>query len=59
MQAVNVGVTVDGPVPGSVPAGEGRSTPAVPSGLLVLSLLSVAGTALAVRRQVAGAVQAG
>jgi len=49
MQAVNVGVTVGGPVPASVPAGEG---PNVPLGLLVFGLLASAGAALAVRRQV-------
>jgi hypothetical protein len=48
MQAVNVGVTVGGPVPASVPAGEG---PAVPVGLLALGLLAAAGAGLAVRRQ--------
>ncbi len=55
VQAVNVGVTVGGPVPTVVPSGEG---PAVPSGLLVFGLLAAAG-ALAVRRQAAGGVQAG
>jgi len=35
MQAVNVGVTVGGPVPASVPAGDG---PGVPTGLLVAGL---------------------
>jgi len=49
MQAVNVGVTVGGPVPGSVPAGEG---PAVPAGLLLLGLLAAAGGLLAARRSV-------
>ena len=53
------GTTLDGPVPTEVPAGEGRSTPALPSGLVSLTLLAVAGAALAVRRQVAGGVQAG
>jgi len=48
MQAVNVGVTVGGPVPASVPAGEG---PAVPVGLLALGLLAAAGAGLAARRQ--------
>jgi len=47
MQAVNVGVTVGGPVPGSIPAGEG---PAVPRGLIALGLLAAAGAAVAVRR---------
>jgi len=49
MQAVNVGVTVGGPVPASVPAGEG---PAVPAGLLLLGLLGAAGGFVAARRQV-------
>jgi hypothetical protein len=49
MQAVNVGVTVGGPVPASVPAGEG---PTVPMGLLALTLLAAAGAVVAVRRQV-------
>jgi len=39
MQAVNVGVTVGGPVPSRVPAGEG---PAVPAGLLLAGLLAAA-----------------
>jgi hypothetical protein len=50
MQAVNVGVTVGGRVPASVPAGEGVVP--MPAWLLALALLSVAGVALAVRRQV-------
>jgi hypothetical protein len=49
MQAVNVGVTVGGPVPGSVPAGEG---PTVPVGLVALGLLAAAGAVVAARRQV-------
>jgi hypothetical protein len=49
MQAVNVGVTVGGPVPASVPAGEG---PTVPLGLLALGLLASAGAVVAARRQV-------
>jgi len=49
MQAVNVGVTVGGPVPGSVPAGEGST---VPGWLLALGVLAVAGAARAARRQV-------
>jgi hypothetical protein len=49
MQAVNVGVTVGGPVPASVPAGEG---PTVPVGLLAFGLLAAAGAVVAVRRQV-------
>jgi hypothetical protein len=49
MQAVNVGVTVGGPVPASVPAGEG---PTVPAGLLALTLLAAAGVVVAARRQV-------
>ena len=48
MQAVNVGVTVGGPVPARVPAGEG---PAVPGWLLAFGLLTVAGAAMAARRQ--------
>ena len=54
MQAVNVGVTVGGPVPGSVPAGEGPAAGGgVPMGwLLVLGLL--AGGVLASRRRVEG-----
>jgi len=39
MQAVNVGVTVGGLVPASVPAGEG---PAVPAGLLLVGLAAAA-----------------
>jgi hypothetical protein len=49
MQAVNVGVTVGGPVPASVPAGE---APVVPAGLVALTLLAAAGAVLAARRQV-------
>jgi len=49
MQAVNIGVTVGGPVPASVPAGEG---PTVPVGLLAFGLLAAAGAVVAVRRQV-------
>jgi hypothetical protein len=49
MQAVNVGVTVGGPVPGSVPAGEG---PAVPVRLVAFGLLAVAGAVVAVGRRV-------
>jgi len=49
MQAVNVGVTVGGPVPASVPAGEG---PAVPAGLLAFGLLAAVGAVVAARRQV-------
>jgi hypothetical protein len=48
MQAVNVGVTVGGPVPASVPAGEG---PAVPAGLL---LVGVAAAAFGLRRLAVG-----
>lgn len=48
MQAVNVGVTVGGPVPASVPAGEGS----VPSGAGLLVLLGAAGALLAGRRLV-------
>jgi hypothetical protein len=46
LEAVNVGLTVGGPVPGSVPAGEG---PATPFALVVLSLVAV----VAIRRIVA------
>jgi len=49
MQAVNVGVTVGGPVPSRVPAGE---APAVPGGLVAFGLLAAAGAVVAVRRQV-------
>jgi hypothetical protein len=49
MQAVNVGVTVGGPVPGRVPAGEG---PTVPAGLVALGLLAAAGAVVAARRPV-------
>jgi len=49
MQAVNVGVTVGGLVPGSVPAGEG---PTVPVGLLAFGLLAAAGAVVVARRQV-------
>jgi hypothetical protein len=49
MQAVNVGVTVGGPVPGSVPAGEGST---VPEGLVALGLLAAAGGLLAAQRKV-------
>jgi hypothetical protein len=49
MQAVNVGVTVGGPLPASVPAGEGR---AVPVGLVTFGLLAAAGAVVAARRQV-------
>jgi len=49
MQAVNVGVTVGGPVPSNVPAGEG---PTVPLGLLAFGLLAAAGAVVAARRQV-------
>jgi len=49
LQAVNVGVTVGGPVPTRVPAGEG---PTVPVGLVAFGLLAAAGAAWAVRRQV-------
>jgi len=49
MQAVNVGVTVGGPVPASVPAGEG---PVVPAGLMAFGLLAAAGALVAARRLV-------
>jgi hypothetical protein len=48
MQAVNVGVTVGGPVPARVPAGEG---PGVPAGLL---LFGVAAAAFGLRRLAVG-----
>lgn len=48
MQAVNVGVTVGGPVPASVPAGEGS----VPSGVVLLGLIGAAGAVVAGRRLV-------
>jgi hypothetical protein len=50
MQAVNVGVTVGGPVPASVPAGEGAVP--TPGPLLALTLLIAAGAVVAARRQV-------
>jgi hypothetical protein len=50
MQAVNVGVTVGGPVPARVPAGEG---PAVPAGLLLAA--GLVATAFGLRRQAVGA----
>jgi hypothetical protein len=49
VQAINVGVTVGGQVPTSVPAGEG---PAVPVGLVAFGLLAAAGAALAAKRLV-------
>jgi len=49
MQAVNVGVTVGGPVPARVPAGEG---PAVPAGLLLVAGLAAA--AFGLRRLAVG-----
>jgi hypothetical protein len=48
MQAVNVGVTVGGPVPASVPAGEGG----VPFGAVLFVLLGAAGVLVAGRRMV-------
>ena len=48
MQAVNVGVTVGGPVPVSVPAGEGPA----PLGSVLIALLAAAGALLAGRRLV-------
>jgi hypothetical protein len=48
MQAVNVGVTVGGPVPASVPAGEGS----VPFGAVLLALLAAAGAVVAGRKLV-------
>ena len=47
MQAVNVGVTVGGLVPSSVPAGEGS----VPFGAVLLALLAAAGGAVLVGRR--------
>ncbi len=49
MQAINVGVTVGGPVPTSVPAGDG---PVLLAGLLTVGLLVAAGAAAAARREV-------
>jgi hypothetical protein len=58
MQAVNVGVTVGGPVPAGVPAGEGPAVggvPLVPSGgMFALVLAVVAGGVLVSRRRVEG-----
>jgi hypothetical protein len=51
MQAVNIGVTVGGPVPASVPAGEG-SVP-MPLALLLAALVSVGGAVLVGRRALA------
>jgi hypothetical protein len=51
MQAINVGVTVGGPVPASVPAGEG-SVP-MPVALLLAALVSVGGAVLVGRRALA------
>ena len=48
MQAVNVGVTVGGPVPASVPAGEGS----MPFGAVLFVLLGAAGVLVAGRRLV-------
>jgi hypothetical protein len=48
MQAINVGVTVGGLVPSSVPAGEGP----VPFGAVLLALLAAAGVLVAGRRLV-------
>jgi hypothetical protein len=48
MQAVNVGVTIGGPVPGSIPAGEG---PVLPAGLVGLVLLAAAGGVIAAGRR--------
>jgi hypothetical protein len=48
MQAVNVGVIVGGPLPASVPAGEGP----VPSGAVLLALLGAAVVVVAGRRLV-------
>ena len=51
MQAVNVGVTVGGPVPASVPAGEGGVP--MPLALLLAALLSAGGAVLVGRRALA------
>ena len=48
MQAINVGVTVGGPVPASVPAGQGPVP--MPLALLLAALVSVAGAVLIGRR---------
>ena len=50
MQAVNVGVTVGGPVPASVPAGEGS----VPSGAALFLLLGAVGVLVGRRALAAG-----
>jgi hypothetical protein len=53
MQAVNVGVTVGGPVPASVPAGD---APVVPTGpLLAMVGLALAGAGVLVRGRTVGA----
>ena len=51
MQAVNVGVTVGGPVPASVPAGEGPVP--MPLALLFAALMSVGGAVLVGHRALA------
>jgi hypothetical protein len=52
MQAVNVGVTVGGPVPASVPAGEGSVPMQMPLALLLAAIMSVGGAVLVGRRLV-------
>ena len=49
MQAVHVGVTFGGPVPGSIPAGE---RPSVPAGPIAFGLLAATGAAVAAWRPV-------
>jgi hypothetical protein len=53
MQAVNVGVTVGGPVPASVPAGEGSVPMQMPLALLLAAIMSVGGAVLVGRRALA------
>lgn len=50
MQAISVGVTVGGPVPASVPAGEGSTAPLGLLALTLLALTALAGTASTRRR---------
>ncbi len=50
LQAVNVGVTVAGPVPGAIPAGEGGPAPTERPSPVAAALLVTAGLALLLRR---------
>ena len=50
LQAVNVGVTVAGPVPGGIPAGEGGPAPTERPSPVAATLLVTAGLALLLRR---------